>query len=149
MTSFMFATKWKHNLKSLVATRWKQLQQCRRDGLEFYLDDCYDRLNTCRDGYFLMKQKNHSVATILRQWGGGGGGANIPLWGTMFVFLKRPPGNGPGGPREITTVSRKLQPYGNKHKNRYARRTCIYNRVQKCFGKHLFPHSMSSFPSPH
>ena len=61
----------KHNLKSLVATRWQQLQQCRRDGLEFYLYDCYDRLNTCRDGYFLMKQKNHSVATILRQWGGG------------------------------------------------------------------------------
>ena len=78
MTSFMFATKWKHNLKSLVATRWQQLQQCRRDGLEFYLDDCYDRLNTCRDGYFLMKQKNHNVATILRQWGGG---AQTPPYG--------------------------------------------------------------------
>jgi hypothetical protein len=69
--------------------------------------------------------------------GGWGGGANIPLWGTVFVFLKRPPGNGPGGPGEITTVSRQLQPYGNTHKNRYARRTCIYNRVQKCFG--MFP----------
>ena len=82
MTSFMFATKWKHNLKSLVATRWQQLQQCRRDGLEFYLDDCW--LNMCRDGYFLTKQKNHSVATILRQWGGGG--ANIPLWGPSLSF---------------------------------------------------------------
>jgi hypothetical protein len=85
MTSFMFATKWKHNLKSLVATRWQQLQQCRRDGLEFYLYDCYDRLNTCRDGYFLMKQKNHSVATILLQWGGG---AQHPLMGDRVCLFK-------------------------------------------------------------
>ena len=28
-------------------------------------------------------------------------------------------------------------------------RTNSDNRVQKCFGKHYFPHSLSSFPSPH
>ena len=28
-------------------------------------------------------------------------------------------------------------------------RTNSDNRVQKCFGKHFFPHFLSSFPSPH
>jgi hypothetical protein len=63
--------------KSLVATccnSSRQLQQCRRDRLEFHLNDCCDRLKTCRDGYVLMEQKNDSVTTVLRQWGGGGGG---------------------------------------------------------------------------
>ena len=73
----------------LVATRWQQflqqLQQCRRDRLEFYLDESCDRLKTRRDGYVLMEQKNDNVATVLRQ---SGGGAKVPSGGGRVCLFK-------------------------------------------------------------
>jgi hypothetical protein len=51
---------------------------------------------------------------------------------------------------------KKLQHYGIHGKTQQwflnyltNRKQSNYNRVQKCFGKHFFPHSLSSFPSPH
>ena len=67
----------------------RQLQQCRRVRLEFYLDESCYRLKTCHDGYVLMAtEKRQRMVTVLRQ---SGGEAKGPLWGTVFVFLKLPP----------------------------------------------------------
>jgi hypothetical protein len=50
-----------------VGNSSRQLQQCRRDRLAFYLDDSCDRPKTCRDGYFLMetekRQRGNSLSS--------------------------------------------------------------------------------------
>jgi hypothetical protein len=43
----------------------RQLQQCHRDRLEFYPDDSYDRLKTCRDGYVLIKAEKRQRGNSL------------------------------------------------------------------------------------
>jgi hypothetical protein len=48
------------------------------DSNSIYLDDSCDRLKTCRDGYVLMEQENDSVATVLRQSGGGDFSVKLP-----------------------------------------------------------------------
>jgi hypothetical protein len=69
----VFETKmetWRKVLSQHAGNSSRQLQQCRRDRLEFYLDN---RLKTCRDGYFLFNGNRKTTA-----------------W-QQFVFLKLPP----------------------------------------------------------
>jgi hypothetical protein len=82
----VFATKWRKFFSRHVGNSSRQLQQRRRDRLEFYpnvCDDSCDRLKTCRDGYVVMetekRQCGNSFATIR-------GGAKLPFGGPCLSF---------------------------------------------------------------